>query len=142
MDMTNLTVFINATEVKLSCEMSEYIRPDEDLQWFRGDQLISNGAKHTIMYENGSGQGQIGGTELGPSRLSTLTISEPQVIDSGSYTCAIRGTGQSRTFELIVEGGKTSSIVENPYICQPYTSCDMCYYVIILHSAFLFRGEH
>ena len=71
--MTNLTVFNNATEVKLSCEMSEYIRPDEDLQWFRGDQLISNGTKHTIMYENGSGRGQIGGTELGPSRLSTLT---------------------------------------------------------------------
>ena len=110
MNMTNLTVFNNATDVKLSCEMSEYIRPDKDLQWFKGDQLITNGAKYTIMYENGSGQGQIGGAKLGSSRLSTLTISEPQLIDSGSYTCAVRGTGQSRAFELIVEGGKISSM--------------------------------
>ena len=96
--------FDNATEVALSCEMSLYLRPDEDLQWFRGEQQItSDAAKHTITYTDGSGQGQFGEDAIGPSRVSTLVISQPQMSDSATYTCAIRNTDQSHEIELTVE---------------------------------------
>ena len=105
--------FDNATEVALSCEMSLFLRPDEDLQWFRGEQQIaSDAAKHTITYTNGSGQGQFGENAIGTSRVSTLVISQPQMSDSATYTCAIRNTDQSLEIELTVERiGKLNSPV-------------------------------
>ena len=105
--------FDNATEVALSCEVSLYLHPDEDLQWFRGEQQIaSDAAKHTITYTDGSGQGQFGENAIGTSRVSTLVISQPQMTDSATYTCAIRNTDQSHEIELTVEKtGKLNSPV-------------------------------
>ena len=73
----------NETEVSLSCEMSYYLHPDEDLQWFReGELIISGTERYSIAHTDGrSEMGQFGGSTLGPSRVSTLVISEPQPSD-------------------------------------------------------------
>ena len=97
-----ITTFDDEADVSLSCEMSLYLRPDEHLQWFRGEQLIMNSNRHTIIYSNGTGMGQFGGSVVGPSRVSTLIISEPELSDSGTYTCAIRDTEHSQDTGLIV----------------------------------------
>ena len=101
---TQVFTFDNATQVSLSCEMSLYMRPDEDLQWFRDDQLISTSGRHSISYTDGTPMvGQIGGDTVTSSRLSTLVISQPETSDSGTYTCAIRNTQHSQDIELTVE---------------------------------------
>ena len=101
---SEVSAFDNATGVSLSCEMSLYLRPDEDLQWFRGGQLITSGSgRHSITYTDGSGLGRFGGDDLGSSRVSTLVISQPQTSDSGTYTCAIRNTQHSQDLQLTVE---------------------------------------
>ena len=106
---TEISTFDNATGVSLSCEMSLYLRPDEDLQWFRDGQSITSGSgRHSITYTDGSGEGQFGGDAIGSSRISTLVISQPQTTDSGTYTCAIRNTQHSQGIELAVESSGKS----------------------------------
>ena len=103
---SKVTAHSNDTEVELACEMTLYIRPDEDLQWFRGSEMIVNGTgRHTVSYRNGSVRAaQYGGDTLIPGRVSVLTISNPQQSDSGTYTCRILGTEQSANVQLSVEG--------------------------------------
>ena len=104
--VSNVTARSNDTEVELACEMTLYIRPDEDLQWFRGSEVIVNGTgRYTVSYHNGSVRAaQYGGDTLIPGRVSVLTISYPQLSDSGTYTCRILGTEQSANVQLSVEG--------------------------------------
>ena len=103
-DEVEVVIFDNATSVSLSCEMSLYLRPDEDLQWFRGGQLISDtNERYTITYTDGTEEGQFGSDTIGNSRVSTLVISQPQPSDSANYTCAIRNTEQSQDIQLTVE---------------------------------------
>ena len=101
-DEQEIMTFDNATDVSLICEMSLYLHPDENLQWFRGKQII-NTEGHTVTYTNGTGMGQFGENTIGSSRVSTLVISDPQLSDSGTYTCAIRDTEHSQDIELTVE---------------------------------------
>lgn len=74
--------------------MRDYIRPDEQFQWFRGEvQLIpalSN--KYSVMYGDGPLQAQNGMATRSPSRLTALFIADPDVSDAGMYTCAVNGT--------------------------------------------------
>ena len=103
-NISEVHTFDNATEVELSCEMSLYLRPDEDLQWFKDGERIVSGNRYIIIYTNGSrNRGQFGGTALVPTRVSTLIISEPQLSDSATYTCAIQDTVQSQNIALTVE---------------------------------------
>ena len=96
--------FDNVTQVSLSCEMSLYLRPEEDLQWFRGGQLIAgDSGRLSLTYSAGTAQGQFGGDKVGLSRVSTLVISQPQTSDSGTYTCTIRNTSHSQDIQLTVE---------------------------------------
>ena len=106
---SEISTFDNTTGVSLSCEMSLYLRPDEDLQWFRDGQSITSGSgRHSITYTDGSGEGQFGGDAIGSSRISTLVISQPQTTDSGTYTCAIRNNQHSQDIELAVENSGKS----------------------------------
>ena len=94
----NVTVSTEVFNISLSCEMSLYLRPDEDLQWFHDGRLINNTAdmeRYTTFYFSLNREGQL-------SRVSTLVISEPQLSDSGTYTCAIRNTALSQDTELTV----------------------------------------
>ena len=99
-----IATFDNATEVSMSCEMSLYLHPDENLQWYRGGEVIAaDTERHTITYTNGTALGQFGDDFVGPSRVSTLVISQPQMSDSDTYTCAIINTQHSQDIQLIVE---------------------------------------
>ena len=104
--MSNVTAHIRDSEVELGCEMTLFIRPDEDLQWFRGSEMIASATnRYTISYRNGSARAaQNGGNVTIPGRVSVLTISNPQLSDSGKYTCRILGTEQSADIQLTVEG--------------------------------------
>ena len=87
----------------MSCEMSLYLRPDEDLQWFKGGQLITGHSERlSIQFSDGTGPGQFGGDTVGQSRVSILVISQPQTSDSGTYTCAIRNTEHLQDIQLTV----------------------------------------
>ena len=100
------------SEAVLRCEMTEFIRPDESLQWFRGGQQITSGGRHSIMYENGTADlAQNGGTDVVPGRVSVLTVSDPVVTDSGVYTCQIQGTAVSADIQLSIQ----LSITEGMY---------------------------
>ncbi len=101
---TMVTVNGTDSEVQLSCEMSYYIREDEDLQWFKEGQVISSGIdRHNVTYRDGKpGVAVKGGISFIPGRVAVLTISNPEMEDSGTYNCAITGTDESIDFQLIV----------------------------------------
>ena len=95
-----------ATEIKLTCEMAGFIRPDEDLQWFKIDGILSSnvGERYTVTYREGQqpNGAQDGGNETVPSRLSVLTISLPQESDSGPFVCRLNETATSAEIHLTV----------------------------------------
>ena len=101
-----VTAHSNDTQVELECEMALFIRPDEDLQWFRGSEMIVSGTnRHTVSYRNGSAEVVVNVTTFNiSSRVSVLAISNPQLSDSGTYTCRILGTEQSADVQLSLEG--------------------------------------
>jgi len=97
---------INATigeTPSLMCEMNGFLRPDADLLWRRGEQVITNEGRFSITYTEGiPGRGQNGGDGATHSRLSSLTISEVEFMDEGAYTCFIQGTEEVATVQLRV----------------------------------------
>ena len=103
--VSNVTSHTSDSKVELGCEMTLFIRSDEDLQWFRGSEMIVSGTgRYTASYRNGlAGAAQNGGNVTVPGRVSVLTISYPQQSDSGTYTCRILGTEQSADVQLSVE---------------------------------------
>ena len=102
-DEMNITVNDTESEVELSCEMTLFVREDEDLQWFRDGQMIENSGRRTVAYRNGTpNAAQRGGNTVIPGRVAVLTISNPVVEDSGTYTCGIAGTNESLDVQLSV----------------------------------------
>jgi len=101
---SSVTAYSSDSEVELQCEMTLYIRADEDLQWFNGSMMITSGTnRRTVSYHNGTaGAAQNGGSNIIPGRVSVLTISNPQQSDSGTYSCRILGTEQSADIQLNV----------------------------------------
>ena len=102
----SITVATGFPQVGLHCEMTLYLRPDEALQWFHDGERVVATERHTISYRDWNGIGQFGGEENQASRVSTLLISQPQMADSGIYTCAIRGTNVSQDIQLSLLGGE------------------------------------
>ncbi len=100
-----MTILDNASFVELSCDMSDYIRPDDQLQWFRDGEMITSGqARQQITFKNGNAnQGQLGGLSTQSSRVSVLTISNPILSDTGTYNCRVIGTTESVDIELLVQ---------------------------------------
>ena len=105
---TNITVnATTASQVELSCEMSQYIHPDGDLWWYRGRKRLDiTKSKYSIEYRHGTKLAQNGGNDVTTSRVFVLTISRLTSSDSGVYTCRLFGTDQSGDVNLMVVGGK------------------------------------
>ncbi len=101
---TQVAVNDRESEVQLSCEMTLFIREDEDLQWFKDGKLIVGGTdRYRVTYKDGApGVSQKGGKEFLPGRVAVLTISNPEEDDSGTYSCAVAGTEESIDLQLSV----------------------------------------
>ena len=77
----NVTSNTSALKVELRCEVSEFGLMAANLQWFKeGRALDTQPAKYVIVSPGTSG------------RVSTLSISELSVSDSGLYYCKLNGT--------------------------------------------------
>ena len=114
-----VTILDNASFVELSCDMSNYIRPDDQLQWFRDGEMITSGqARRQITFMDGTESGQLGGLSIQSSRLSKLTISNPVSSDTGVYNCRVMGTTESVDLALIVQSLITNT---TPEPTQPTT---------------------
>ena len=81
--------------------MGDYIRPDDQFQWFRDSAPALNN-RYSVVYVDGSLTAQNGLDTPSPSRLTGLVISSPEVSDAGTYTCAVNGTSSFAAVELIV----------------------------------------
>ena len=109
MNLVAIQEELTATEgttasVELGCEMSGYLRPDEDLQWYKDNHLLLlKGARHSVSIKDGMmGAGQNGGNETVHGRLSVLTIRRPIFADSGVYSCRVHGTTAEASMSLTV----------------------------------------
>ncbi|XP_064396374.1 uncharacterized protein LOC135343301 isoform X1 [Halichondria panicea] len=102
---SSVTVMDNASFAELRCDMSDYIRSDEQLQWFRDGEMITSGqARRHITFINGNAnQGQFGGLSTQSSRVSMLTISNPVSSDTGVYNCHVIGTTENVDIELLIQ---------------------------------------
>ena len=81
--------------VQLGCEMKGFLRPDEDILWYKEHQLLAptEGGIYSVAVKDGTpGAGQDGRNETVHSRLSVLSIKHPKASDSGVYSCKVRGT--------------------------------------------------
>lgn len=98
MTQQNQTITSNSgtVQVNFTCVMSGYILPDESLEWIGNTGLIlENSEKHTITYRNGTqATAQNGGERRSLERISTLTVHQPTIHDSGEYNCALIGAYQ------------------------------------------------
>lgn len=96
----------------LSCEMRAYIRPDSSLIWEgpSGRRITGGTGKYQIVFSDGSpGAAANGSDVLVPSRVSTLTITNPEPSDAGTYTCMVMETNEAVTTELIVNASQSTT---------------------------------
>ena len=94
---SHVRTFNDSQFVELSCDMSSYIRSDEDLYWIINGVPLNTtssdgGSKYNVGYRNGKNVAQFGGNSSVPSRVAVLTVFDVALTDSGNYTCAIRDT--------------------------------------------------
>ena len=97
--------------VELSCEMSAFILPDSSLIWEGpNNQILTSGTgKYQITFSNGSRDMAIDGSgTIVPSRVSTLTISNPEKSDQGVYSCSVMGTNKMIDLVIMINDTKTS----------------------------------
>lgn len=102
-----VTVTYSSSEpqsVELQCEASGYIRPDSDIRWFKDDEKIIEGAKHSMSFREGRpNAAQTGLNNTTSSRISVLTIHRVDETDMGIYSCRSLETGAMASLRLNVE---------------------------------------
>ena len=101
----------NEYTVELSCEMRAYIRPDSSLIWEgpSGRRITTETDKYQITFSDGLPDTAVDGSGvLVPSRVSTLTIHDPEKPDQGVYTCSVMGTNKSIELVIMINDANTS----------------------------------
>lgn len=83
--------------------MSQYIRPDNNLRWFKdGVQISSDGQKYKIHFEDGDPSGGVVDGRVVPSRVSVLVVLNFELqSDTGCYCCKTVG-GSQRSESAVV----------------------------------------
>ena len=102
---SKLSVTANDSSIELSCEMCQFIRPDDFFIWEtpRGQKIVSDSNKYQITFRNGAPTRAANGSSvLVPSRVSTLIISNPVSSDYGAYTCRVTGTTDSAIINVAI----------------------------------------
>ena len=98
-------------EAGMNCLMSGYIRPDADLQWRRGEEMITANDKYSITYIEGIFDAAVNGVMVS-SRFTILTISDVKDSDEGTYTCFVQGTDAEASVQLSITGSITTIVQE------------------------------
>ena len=98
-------------EAGMTCLMSGYIRPDTDIQWRRGEEMITANDKYSITYTESISNTAVNGVMVS-SRFTTLTISDVTDSDEGTYTCFVQGTDAEATVQLSITGSITKIVQE------------------------------
>ena len=112
--VTVVSTMDDLSTVALYCEMRAFIRPDSSLIWEGpgGRRITDEMEKYEITFSDGSPEAAANGRiSLVPSRVSTLTITNLEPSDAGTYTCSVTGTTEAVTMELIVNGTNRVDIV-------------------------------
>ena len=103
--------------------MKGYLHPDENFQWRRRGQVISENEKYNITFTEGlANQGQNGGNSLVPSKFSSLTIRNVEISDEGTYTCFISGTDEAVDLELLMISGSAETSMGMFISCEIYSA--------------------
>ena len=105
--VTVVSTMDDLSTVVLYCEMRAFIRPDSSLIWEGPDgwRITDGMEKYDITFSSGSPEAAANGSNtLVPSRVSTLTITNPEPSDAGTYSCSVNGTTEVVTMELRVNG--------------------------------------
>ena len=119
----SVTVNSNVSSVQLSCDMAGYIPPSSHLQWYRNGSILQNNSEYTILYRNGNRNAQLPGASVaGPSVVSVLVITDPQVQDTGEYQCVIVSLNISDTVQLTVLAELTTTVNLTPSSPQTTTT--------------------
>ena len=122
-----IRTFNDSNFVKIACDMSGYIRPDDDLYWIvKGAPLspsTNGGLKYRVSYHNGVNVAQFGGSSTVPSRMSVLTVLDVVLGDSGTYSCAINNTDLMNQVVLDV---MTASSMSLSTLCKKYSFLILC----------------
>ena len=92
--------------MSMTCDFSGYLPGAYNITWTgpQGAALTTSG-RHAISIADGLSQSQSGGDSPGPSVLSTLTISNVDETDEGTYTCSmmwLSGPQLMNRIELVV----------------------------------------
>ena len=86
----------------MTCDFSGYLPGAYNIIWTgpQGAVLTSSG-RHVISITDGLNQSQSGDDSPGPSVLSTLTISNVEEMDEGTYNCSMMGLSGAQLMDSI-----------------------------------------
>ena len=120
---SSLIVNSNVSTVQLSCDMAGYVPPTSDLQWYRNGSMLQNSSDYIILYRNGNRNALLpSNSRAGPSVVSVLVITDPQVQDTGEYQCVIVSLNISDIVQLTVLAELTTTVTLTPSSPQTTTT--------------------
>lgn len=123
-------IYENTEFVLLPCLYSGFIPEDPTVMWTRNNLVPKSVHLHNKEKDHVNGQNQhySGRTSMRPNALETgdfsVTLRNPQLTDSGTYTCTIsdgRGEERLRDIQLKVKGKQLRSINQLPRKCSYVT---------------------
>ena len=106
-----LTISNETGSIEVRCEMSQYIEPDNNLQWFRnGLRITGDSDKYEIHFEEGNSLSVFNGVTI-MSRVSVLVVLDfQQQNDTGCYYCETKTTQKAAFVSVSTTPGQCTDI--------------------------------
>ena len=112
-DAIRVMAYLHQTSVQLVCSLSGYVPNSAQVRWFQENgSEVQNSNKYSISMHSQHGNEEIGGVA---PLLSTLTVYNAVLLDSGNYTCALHNS--TATINLIVLA-PTPGMYVCMYVCM------------------------